>query len=420
MKHTPEQSGRYDLPTYQFIEIEPGGSVTFSAHERLVSDEETARQHRLESILGVIAIASLGKSNIGSGASVELRASDESGIEAVVGSASNGRRMQVAPGDHVTIGRTDMQIDDPGLPYVSRQHLRVQLSPEGDEITVSDLYSANGTELIVVAGSTVRTNAIAQYEQATDYEHQLTPLVSGVHQIEKSQLADSYWCDMLRNNEDAYLNDAEIGLFGVFDGVGGSGGGDIASQLASDTLQEWGRAARYRQNNTLSPDTMQAGLLRAMQDASDQIRQYNHKYGTDACTTATVAQYVERPDGQYLVWGSMGDSRLYVVRQGDDIPHQLSQDEGEGRMLCNAMGSMRAHSTAQQGGVYRLQPGDRVALVTDGVTGDYDYDALPAGELQQLVCRAASPESAAKLLVDQACKRDDRTAVVFEVPARQL
>ena len=45
------------------------------------------------------------------------------------------------------------------------------------------------------------------------------------------------------NNEDSTCVDEELGLFAVADGIGGYAGGEIASQLAVETMQELASAS---------------------------------------------------------------------------------------------------------------------------------------------------------------------------------
>jgi protein phosphatase len=125
-------------------------------------------------------------------------------------------------------------------------------------------------------------------------------------------------------------------------------------------------------------------------------------------TTATVAWI---GDGQ-MNYVSIGDSRLYLARDGN--VRQLTQDQGEGNLLDNVLGELPPpdyQSLAQQNGTLALEPGDKLILVTDGITGDFPPDLLSVGEIEAAVAED-EPQAAADNLIQAARKHDDRTAVV--------
>lgn len=193
--------------------------------------------------------------------------------------------------------------------------------------------------------------------------------------------------------------DSELGLFGVFDGVGQYRRSGDAAELAAETVADYCRAG-WR-----GPlESLVEGCERA--DALIERRQLG-------ATTATVAWLV----GADLFYVSVGDSRLYHQRAGDPAPVQVTVDEGEGNVLFNALGlgSTRAEMpVAPQHGALKLGHGDKLLLLTDGITGDFAPDLLSELELASAI-GGDDPQQAADSLVEIARKHDDRTALVLFV-----
>lgn len=130
-------------------------------------------------------------------------------------------------------------------------------------------------------------------------------------------------------------------------------------------------------------------------------------------STACIAHVTERYDGTPIVaWASVGDSRLYLVRDKKMI--QLSIDEGEGNGIYNWVGMAEEKFGVQRYGEEVCYSGDTFVLVTDGVTGDYPEQEIPEKEF---ISAATNPnvDSAAWKLTRIAKKADDRTAVVIRI-----
>ena len=125
-------------------------------------------------------------------------------------------------------------------------------------------------------------------------------------------------------------------------------------------------------------------------------------------TTGTLCRVVGGADRRFVAWASVGDSRLYVIRQGK--AYQISQDEGVGNQITNWLG--RGGSVVAQHGNFELLSGDRLVLVTDGVTGGWGEDAMTDQELANIVSSQHNTQVAADMLVSLARKIDDRTAIV--------
>lgn len=199
-----------------------------------------------------------------------------------------------------------------------------------------------------------------------------------------------------RLNEDAVYYNPEMGLFGVFDGAGGERGAALASGLARDTM--------IRAADQGMPETVQE-LAKILADANEEI-------AGRGVSTAVVGRILEKDGRKALLWASVGDSRIYLVRNGVKDAFQVTEDEGEGNRLWYGLGH---NFKVRQVGELPLMDGDRVVFCSDGVTGDYEPDFIPNDEFASIVGGAETADLAAWSLINRATKRDDRTAIVVEV-----
>lgn len=134
-------------------------------------------------------------------------------------------------------------------------------------------------------------------------------------------------------------------------------------------------------------------------------------------TTATVVQIMPelRQDGmREVAWTSIGDSRLYYYDAQNGTITLVTRDEGEGNMITNAIGSKGGGM--KQYGVFAGRPGDKLVLVSDGITGDYEHDAMEPGDMASILWNYQDSRQAATLLTQMARKIDDRSALVIEIP----
>ncbi|MDR1032905.1 MAG: protein phosphatase 2C domain-containing protein [Candidatus Nomurabacteria bacterium] len=201
------------------------------------------------------------------------------------------------------------------------------------------------------------------------------------------------------HNQDAVVCDPNRGIFAVFDGAGGYAGGEKASKIAKACVENFDFTA---------DDDPRNGIWRCLDQASRAMRDDPEA----GYSTAVLAQVVERPDGgKRLDYGAAGDSRIYILR-GEHGAVQITQDEGEGDKLTNALGT--PDTRFSQLNSVDLYPGDVVVLCSDGVTGDSGTDLVSPQELTHWLKNSA-PGDEANTLVRNGRKLDDRSAVVFRV-----
>lgn len=130
------------------------------------------------------------------------------------------------------------------------------------------------------------------------------------------------------HNEDSFAIFAEHGLYLVADGMGGHASGEVASQLAVDTMRDFflktaddpektwpykmDRSKGYEENRLVT--AVMLSNLRIFQSAKDNPKQRGMG------TTIAVVFAVE--DGVYIA--HVGDSRVYRIREGKIT--QLTED----------------------------------------------------------------------------------------------
>lgn len=174
-----------------------------------------------------------------------------------------------------------------------------------------------------------------------------------------------------RNEDRFYIGDS---FCIVTDGMGGYKGGEIASTMVVDTL-----AADMQRWQDVSADALRQAVAKANMAVYDWVKTTPALEGMG--TTAVVA-YVTGSD---LYWANVGDSRLYVFHE--DRLTQISTDHSMVQALYEA-GELKADDMLQHpqrnvltravgvgpvvdidAGVYKVMPGDRILLCSDGLTG---------------------------------------------------
>lgn len=175
----------------------------------------------------------------------------------------------------------------------------------------------------------------------------------------------------------------------VADGIGGHGGGEVASAVTIDAMAHYCFEAMpwVQRRSECSVEELSTGLQEAVRTAQERVRRVAKRKGIDdnLGTTLTMA-YVAWPD---LLLVHVGDSRAYLLR--DDalhrltIDHTLAQQLIDGHMmtpeqaatshfshvLVNAVGGSTDDLNVELRHL-RLQLDDQLLLCTDGL-----YDMLP-------------------------------------------
>jgi protein phosphatase len=262
----------------------------------------------------------------------------------------------------------------------------------------------------------------------------------------------------LERNEDTVIADQRHGLAAVFDGVGGSAAGEVASQLAATVVKEgWKRLLKtqaYEARINFGPYVNLDAptiLQQLITEAHEQIRSDGAKRRTssrsiwsdDQATTVALAVIVQQEGGQghTLVHAHVGDSRIYLLRGKDDLKrlteddsiltelvknHELSEKQAlriDQATLEEDLSDIELACFQQRNGITQalgdsqsihvhiaetpLLPGDRILFCTDGI-----HDNLTDAEIEDIL-RKGKRTTAARRLVEQALQRsqEDRTSL---------
>jgi len=177
-------------------------------------------------------------------------------------------------------------------------------------------------------------------------------------------------------NEDrmGYCYTRESGLFVLADGMGGHPEGEVAAQLALQTI-----SALYQKEARPIVKDITEFLATSLMAAHHQIIRYASEKGMlDTPRTTLVAAIVQ---GTSATWVHCGDSRLYVVRDGElltrtrDHSYLEQQSAGVIRMdrinrniLFTCLGSP-TKPVFDVTGPITLQQGDKILLCSDGLWG---------------------------------------------------
>jgi len=210
-------------------------------------------------------------------------------------------------------------------------------------------------------------------------------------------------------------------LFAVADGMGGHAAGEVASQLAVETLM-----ARYYaddENDTAPPAVrLEQAILAANSAVHEQATATDSQAGMGTTLVAAVVR------DNWLTVANVGDSRAYLVRNG--VARQLTRDhswvaqqvaagvlneqEAREHIYRNVVTRCLGHRPDIQVDLFAqpLRAGDVVLLCSDGLSNQVS-DAEIADALTSL-----SPKQAAERLIALANERggpDNVTAVVFKL-----
>ena len=202
-------------------------------------------------------------------------------------------------------------------------------------------------------------------------------------------------------NQDAYSLDYDRQLWVLADGMGGHAGGEIASQIAVDTIpQEFQRLLAAEPSPSPPAATLETWLIQAIETANQRIRErasQNTKIKGMGTTIVAVA-ITQTHDTNQAAIAHSGDSRAYVLRNGSlalwTRDHTLMEERLTlnlitpeqvrshplRHVLTKALGiDPQAMPTVQ---IYELEPSDILLLCSDGLT-----KMLTDQEIQTLILK---------------------------------
>lgn len=226
-----------------------------------------------------------------------------------------------------------------------------------------------------------------------------------------------------KNNEDHYLIMDQYGLFAVCDGMGGHKGGDIASKIAVDCLQEC--------ICNLNADSLSSNPITVLNTAIDKANQLIwsqarenpewHEMGT-TITAAMIRM-------KQLFVANVGDSSLYIFRNqklkkitrdhtlaekmvtDGLLKYEDKKSSGYNHILTRALGIQE--EVLIDNFEHRLYTGDLVMLCSDGLS-----DMLDDNEMETILNQEENLQKSVDTLLDTALKKggyDNITIILLRI-----
>jgi serine/threonine protein phosphatase PrpC len=224
-------------------------------------------------------------------------------------------------------------------------------------------------------------------------------------------------------NEDrmGYCYTRDSGLFALADGMGGHPEGEVASQLALQTL-----AAMFQRDAKPTLKEPMRFLHEAIIAGHHQLLRYaTQKALIDTPRTTIVACVLQ---GNNAYWAHCGDSRLYLVRGEklvartrdhsyselqETMSHVVPMGERFNRnVLFTCLGSP-GKPVVDTVGPLVLQSGDRLLLCSDGLWGTVT-DAEITDQLARNTIADAVPELVEQALRNGGAKSDNVSVLAVE------
>lgn len=224
-------------------------------------------------------------------------------------------------------------------------------------------------------------------------------------------------------NEDrmGYCYTRDSGLFALADGMGGHPEGEVASQLALQSL-----AAAFQREAKPSLKSPLRFLQEAILAGHHQLLRYATEKGlVDTPRTTVVACVLQ---GRAAFWAHCGDSRLYLVRGGKliartrdhsytELQQTLSQvvpiDAKFNRsVLFTCLGSP-GKPVVDTVGPVTLQSGDRMIVCSDGLWSQMEEEEI-VELLSSRILSDAVPEMVERALRNGGAHGDNVTVLAVE------
>ena len=232
------------------------------------------------------------------------------------------------------------------------------------------------------------------------------------------------------HNEDNFLINEELNLFVVADGMGGHAGGEYASAIAVNTVEEIVTSLEVEGVEVtdatdpveITRQKLSYAIRLAGRRIFDKAKEQPEYHGMG--TTAVVLLV----DGPNAFVAHVGDSRLYLLRDGqieqvtedhsliaEKIRHGLiTPEEAKNHRMRNVITRSLGYQEDVEVDIQvrAVRPGDQYLLCSDGLSGHVQAEELADVILQR------RPQDAARYLIGLACDRggdDNITAVIARI-----
>jgi protein phosphatase len=226
------------------------------------------------------------------------------------------------------------------------------------------------------------------------------------------------------NNEDNFGYDSRYGIFVVCDGMGGQAAGEVASKMGVDILLDYFRqdsGSGPHHGNGQPPAEAPGNLSPAARALDQAIHLANHKIyaagqqdsGRSGMGSTIVAALIR---GHALTIGNVGDSRIYLIRQGEIqqltedhslvmeqvrqgyITREQAQQSEMQNVILRALGSEEKLEVDVEDLV--AMSGDLILMTSDGLTRHLDDQ-----EILKIITASSSLERMCSELVQAANQR---------------
>lgn len=216
------------------------------------------------------------------------------------------------------------------------------------------------------------------------------------------------------HNEDSLV--VQPPLFAVADGMGGHAAGEVASEIAVQTLAEFAPV-------TADGDELARAIIKANRAVIEAALDGRGSEGMGTTVTAAIV------DGERLSIGQVGDSRAYLLHAGclqritrdhslmaeyiesGRITEEEARTHPKRSIITRALGS--DPNTLPDIYDMNVSAGDRLLLCSDGLSG-----MIRDSEIEHTLATVRDPQKCAGILVRQAIDaggNDNITAIVVDI-----
>ncbi len=250
----------------------------------------------------------------------------------------------------------------------------------------------------------------------------------------ETRVSDRYLEDS--DNEDRAMVNPDKGYLGVFDGMGGHAAGGEAAEAARDHFERWLGGDRPEFKTVEEAKQYMQDLMLSAHRVVEQAGENDGDHRR--ATTANVAFIEEFEDGTYAIVGNTGDSLMYHVDANNRVINQVTANQSTNdptsnhpdryNFVTNSLGGTdKPYNPVdpEQKGAWayndeiraiKLNPGDKLISVSDGITGDAKSEELTPEEFRD-ACSQPTPEETAKRFIEVSTgfdkKTDDKTVSVL-------
>lgn len=225
-----------------------------------------------------------------------------------------------------------------------------------------------------------------------------------------------------RNEDNSIVVDCkDYMVFAVADGMGGMDFGDVASSTAVECIKKELSACSIENLNEETAKVIFNNLFNIVNSEIISIC-VEKRSVTGMGTTLSVCIMTD----SRLFVGHMGDSRIYIIKNGGIL--QITKDHSyvEELIDCGRITREQAKSHPNRNiitralgldrdivvdtGSFDMNPGDRILLCTDGLS-----NAVEDTEIAEIVCSGNDPQTEVGSLIDLANERGGKDNITVQL-----